>query len=196
MTSPSPKAAATRISCRQPAPCRRSVAGNDGSYTCSFRVNVTGAAGNPAPDKSKTLTDTVTASAVDTVGNAFAPTDTAEVTVDDVKPAATVVKTASPASCAESEVPCDVTFTVEDHERLGEQRPTHVLVDLRLALWRSDRGRRTDQVDHLLRTAVLGFGCQLQLRVRGRHRRQCQRFVHRYGRSDRDRRRRQRSEAE
>ena len=91
----------------------QSVAGNDGSYTCSFRVNVGGAAGNPAPDNSKTITDTVTANATDAVGNSFAPTDTAQVTVHDVKPAATLVKDASPMSCAESELPCDVTFSVQ-----------------------------------------------------------------------------------
>jgi uncharacterized repeat protein (TIGR01451 family) len=88
------------------------VDGNDGSYSCEFSVNISGTAGNPAPDKSKTITDTVTASATDTVGNSFSPQDTAQVIINDVKPSATLSKTASPETCSEAEIPCDVIFSV------------------------------------------------------------------------------------
>lgn len=104
--SANPKISATTCSVPQ------TVDGNDGSYSCEFAVNVGGAAGNPAPNKSKTITDTVTASATDTVGNSFSPQDTAQVIVNDIKPSATLSKTANPTTCSEGSIPCDVTFSV------------------------------------------------------------------------------------
>lgn len=90
----------------------QTIDGNGGSYTCYFSVNVTGDDGNPAPNKSKNIIDTVTASAVDTVGNVFTPNDTATVTVNDVKPEIVVSKDATPTVCLENEQPCSVQFDV------------------------------------------------------------------------------------
>lgn len=86
--------------------------GNGGSYTCYFSVNITGEDGNPAPDKSKNIVDTVTASAVDDVGNVFTPEDTATVYVLDVEPDISVTKTTTTSECLESALPCDFVFDV------------------------------------------------------------------------------------
>ena len=75
-----------------------------GSYTCSFTATVNGNAGD-------TETDTVTASGTDDDSNPVSAQDSATVTVNDVAPAATVTKTASPTSI--DEPGGSVTFTVD-----------------------------------------------------------------------------------
>jgi len=78
------------------------IQGND-DYTCSFTVAINGDAGF-------TETDTITATAQDDEGNVVQDDDSATVTVDDVLPVITVVKSANPN--AVQEPGGDVAFTV------------------------------------------------------------------------------------
>jgi len=73
------------------------------TYTCSFTASVTGNAGDSE-------TDTVTASGIDTHGNPINGSDNATVTINDVQPDITVVKTAKPTAVLEPGGL--VTFTV------------------------------------------------------------------------------------
>ncbi len=74
------------------------------TYSCSFTAFVAGNAGDSE-------TDIVTASGTDDEGNSVSDSDDATVTVDDVQPAISTVKTANPTNVPEPGA--DVTFTVE-----------------------------------------------------------------------------------
>jgi len=74
-----------------------------GSYTCSFTANVTGNSGYSE-------TDTVTASGTDDDGNPVSDSESATVTILNVKSSITLTKTASPTSL--DEPGGNVTFTI------------------------------------------------------------------------------------
>ena len=73
----------------------QTLAGNGGSYSCSFTANVSGNVGD-------TVTDTVTASGVDDRGNDISGDDDAVVTITDVLPSISVDKTANPVTVTEA----------------------------------------------------------------------------------------------
>ena len=75
-----------------------------GSYSCSFSAQVSGNAGDSE-------TDTVTASGTDDDGVGVSGSDSATVTLTDLPPALTVVKTAAPTTLPEPGG--EVTFTVQ-----------------------------------------------------------------------------------
>jgi len=81
----------------------QTIAANNGTYNCSFSALVSGNAGDSE-------TDTVTATLSDNEGNTITPSDQATVTITDVTPSITVVKSASPISV--SEPGGSVTYTV------------------------------------------------------------------------------------
>jgi len=81
----------------------QTITGNGGTYTCSFTATVSGNAGDSE-------TDTATASGVDDESNPVSGSDDATVTIADVQPAISVVKTANPISV--DEPGGNVTFTV------------------------------------------------------------------------------------
>jgi len=80
----------------------QTLAGNGGTYSCSFTANVNGNAGYIE-------TDTVTASGTDDEGNPVSASDSAVVTVLNVGSSITMVKTANPTSLIEPGG--DVTYT-------------------------------------------------------------------------------------
>jgi hypothetical protein len=80
----------------------QTLAGNGGTYSCSFTANVNGNAGY-------TETDTVTATGTDDEGNPVSASDSAVVTVLDVASSITMLKTANPTSLIEPGG--DVTYT-------------------------------------------------------------------------------------
>jgi hypothetical protein len=75
-----------------------------GTYTCSFTANVTGNRGDSE-------TNTVTASGVDDNDNDLSGKDDATVTIDDVQPIISLVKTVNPIDVLEPGA--EVNFTVE-----------------------------------------------------------------------------------
>ncbi|MGD8588037.1 MAG: hypothetical protein PVG22_04320 [Chromatiales bacterium] len=82
----------------------QTLAGNGGTYSCSFTANVTGNAGYVE-------TDMVTASGSDDEGNSVSASDSATVTVLNVESSITLVKTANPTLV--DEPGGDVTYTFE-----------------------------------------------------------------------------------
>jgi hypothetical protein len=78
------------------------------TYTCSFPVDVLGNAGDME-------TDTVTAISTDSRGNQVSGSDTATVTILDVQPSITVVKTANPTEILEPGGQVSFTVTVNNN---------------------------------------------------------------------------------
>ncbi len=77
-----------------------------GNYPCSFTVAV------PAHEPGQSITDQVCASGTDSNGGAIGPTcATAIVTVDDVLPTATVIKSVQSANCAQVQYQVQVVNT-------------------------------------------------------------------------------------
>jgi hypothetical protein len=93
----------TSTNCSAPSTLSGNGSGSEVSYSCSF---VTRVGGNP-----RTITDTVTATAMDAVGNDLSKSDSASVVITNSQPKITVDKTANPESIKEPGG--DVAFTVK-----------------------------------------------------------------------------------
>lgn len=78
------------------------------TYTCSFQANVLGNAGDSE-------TDTVTALSTDSRGNQVSGSDTATVTILDVQPGISVIKTANPTEILEPGGQVAFTVTVNNN---------------------------------------------------------------------------------
>jgi hypothetical protein len=85
----------------------QTLAGNGGTYSCSFTANVTGNSGDAE-------TDTVTASGADDEGNPVSDSDSATVTVLNVTSEIELIKTGAPTSVDEPGGSITYTFTVNN----------------------------------------------------------------------------------
>ncbi|HEY70668.1 MAG TPA: hypothetical protein G4O08_08810 [Anaerolineae bacterium] len=83
----------------------QTLAASGGSYSCSFDMLVSGAAG-------ETITDWIDASASDDDGNTASASDDATVTIEDVGPSVGLVKDANPTTVPETGGDVDFTITI------------------------------------------------------------------------------------
>jgi len=100
----------------------QTLAGNGGTYTCQFTVNLTG-------DGGSSHTDTVTASGSDSRGNQGEASDDATVTFTNVDPVVTVTKSANPTSIPEPGGNSTYTVTVKNESNAQDPITITSIVD-------------------------------------------------------------------